>query len=267
MHTFKTKLLSILLLPPFFTYAETPNPTGHNPNFINSPNINPNITSAPIYNTEIKPQFITNTTSTINAVGVQMRDVALKIMEQAQKTFTPENYHQTSNYIKQLIWNYRYNIVAGTIVGIYSTAHILLLTDYYYLKDNARWAHWKSHCTFKQLCEIPHTELTQELIRAIGEHHYNKKNPNDSAHPLITFIATIEAEINICKRYLAIAKAIKQLHLMAIFPTNDAKISQIGSYLERCLFVRHIFLSWLTERNLITKALKNRQFYHIKRLI
>ncbi len=119
-----------------------------------------------------------------------------------------------------------------------------------------RWSCWKQDCTFELLCAIPHAELTQELIRSIGEYHYNKKNPNDATHPLITFIATIEKEIKICKRYLHIAKIVQQLHLTKIFPINQTKIDEVNRFLERCLFVKHLFLSWLTERTLMSKSRK-----------
>ncbi len=232
-----------------YTYA-TQNP-GNNPIFNNNPNI-----ANPTYNTNINPQFITNTTSTINAIGVQMKDVAFTMLQKAQEVFTKENYNSVNNALKTLLWKYRYKIAAGTIITAYSSIYIFLLHDYYYLKDTQRWSCWKSDYSFEHLCATPHTELTQELIRSIGEYHYNRKNPNDASHPLITFIATIETEVKTCKRYLKIAGTIKKLHLTNIFPINDAKIGETKRFLERCLFVKHLFLSWLTERNLINKSRK-----------
>jgi hypothetical protein len=232
-----------------YTYA-TQNP-GNNPIFNNNPNI-----ANPTYNTNINPQFITNTTSTINAVGVQIKDVAFTMLQKAQEIFTKENYNSANNALKTLLWKYRYKIAAGTLLATYSSTNIILLHDYYYLKDTQRWSCWKSDCSFELLCAISHTELTQELIRSIGEYHYNRKNPNDASHPLITFIGTIETEVKICKRYLKIANTIKKLHLTNIFPINDAKIGEVNRFLERCLFVKHLFLSWLTERNLINTSRK-----------
>jgi hypothetical protein len=238
-------LLTTLILSPHIHATQTPtynnnaNPTFNNP-----------------INATISPQFITNTTSTINAVGVQMKDFAINVMQKVQETCTKENYNVAKDLLKTLLWEYRYKIAAGTVVTAYSGTNMLLLHDYYYLKDAQRWACWKCDCTFEHLCAIPHTELTQELIRSIGEYHYNKKNPNDATHPLITFIATIEREIKTCKRYLSITKTIKQLHLTKIFPINDAKIDEVNRFLERCLFIRHLFLSWLTERTLMSKTKK-----------
>lgn len=222
------------------------------------------ITANPTFNhpvtTTISPQFITNTTSTINAVGVQMKDFAINVMQKVQETCSKENYNAAKSLLKALLWEYRYKIAAGTVVTAYSGTNMLLLHDYYYLKDTQRWACWKHDCTFEHLCAIPHTELTQELIRSIGEYHYNKKNPNDATHPLIAFIATIEKEIKTCKRYLNITKTIKQLHLVKIFPINQTKIDEVNTFLERCLFIRHLFLSWLTERTLMSRAKKITHF-------
>lgn len=257
MHKTKFFFITLLLLPLLHLDAQTPD---NSPTFINSPTANPNVTNAPVYNVEIKPQFITNTTAVINAIGVQIKDVTLKIIDKAEKTFTKDNYHHAKDALKQLMWEYRYKIAASVTATTYSIITIMLIADYYYLKDTERWSQWKSDSTFEYLCSLSQAELSQELVRAIGEHHYNKKNPNDSSHPLITFIAAIETEINTCKRYLMLTKMIKFLHLMIIFPTNDAKIAQVNRYLERCLFIKHIFLSWLTERNLITKALKSCKF-------
>lgn len=248
-----------LLLPTLLCGTAQANNNTHQcpPTFINNPNFTANpISNNPNYHTTISPTFNTNTTSTINAVGMQMRDITLQIIEKAQKTFSSDNYNNAKTLIKQLIWYHRHKIAATTVFAVYSSASVLLLTDYHYLNNSMCWSRWKADYSFESLCAIPHNELEQELIRAIGEHHYNKKNPTDLSHPLITFIETIEAEINICKRYLAMAKNIKKLHLCTIFPTNDTKIEHVNNFLERALFIRHIFLSWLADRNLNTKSLK-----------
>lgn len=238
-------LLSLFLFSSLsiITQASTPNGS--------TITANPTFNNAPVHNTTINPQFIT--TSTINAIGVQMKDVAFAILQKAQETFTKDNYNSAKNSLKTLLWEYRYNIAIGTLLTAYSGTNMVLLHDYHYLKDAQRWSGWKSNCTFEHLYAIPHYELEQELIHAIGEHHVNKKNPTDFSHPLITFIEVIEHEIKTCKRYLSIVKTIKQLHLNRIFPINDAKEAHVNICLERALFIRHIFLSWLTERNLTTK--------------
>jgi hypothetical protein len=37
---------------------------------------------------------------------------------------------------------------------------------------------------------------------------------------------------------------------MPLFPTNDKKLTRATKMLERALFIKHIFLSWLADYNL-----------------
>ncbi|HEX4069068.1 MAG TPA: hypothetical protein VHX42_03130, partial [Candidatus Babeliales bacterium] len=168
MHLHKAKFLlfSIFLLQ---AHAHaTHNPTGNSPTFNNNPTISPHI---PI---TVNPTFTTNTTSTINAVGVQMRDFAITIQQKIKETFTKDNYNNAKDLLKTLLWQYRYKIAAGTVLGAYGTTTVILLNDYHYLTHPDRWGNWKSDCNFEMLCSIPHHELEQTLVRAIGEHHVNK---------------------------------------------------------------------------------------------
>lgn len=228
---------SFLLLSPLFTYTQK-KPIG-----------DCNISNAPIYNVDIKPQFITATTATIHAVGVKIGDIAITISQAIKEVATKKNLDLLKDLIKQLLWQNRYKIASGTLIGSYSTTTLLLLADYNHI-DTMFWAHWKHQSTFEDLCAIPQKELATELMLAIGQHHYNKINPTDLAYPLITFIKEIDWEINTIKRYIATVKIIKRLHLMPIFPTNENKLNQATKKLERTLFIKHIFLSWLADYNL-----------------
>jgi len=257
----KAKNLFFLLISFIVSTTHPQNPPGNNqictnkPTFTNSPTANPIFNNGPV-NTKISPKFITNTTSTINAVGSYMRDITLSMVQKAQEVCTKKNYDHAKNHLQQLLWQYRYKLAIGTLLTAYSSICLLLITDYHYVKDAQRWSQWKSDCTFEYLCSMPQAELTQQLIHAIGEYHYNKKNPSDASHPLITFIEAIETEIKTCKRYLALAKVLQYAHLTFIFPCNNAKVNQVNAFLDRCLFIKHIFLSWLTERNLISRNVK-----------
>jgi hypothetical protein len=97
---------------------------------------------------------------------------------------------------------------------------------------------------------MPQKDLTHELLCAINKQYYDKDKPTNFAHPLMMFIHVIETEIKRYKRYLMIANTIKKLRLTIIFPTSDAKINETIQLLERTLFIKHLFLSWLAEYNI-----------------
>jgi len=249
-----------LFLVPFCLHAEIYNKPQDNPAVTISPiftpvyNNNPNM--APHYNIENKPQFITYISSLSYSVGMKIRDITIELMDQVNKNATPENYTLIKKLIKEMIWYYRYTIAGSTFIGSYSTTSALLLTDYHYFNNDTAWSRWKQEYTFEDLCAISQKDLARELLLTIGQRYYNEKNPTDLAHPLIAFLNDINAEIKIIKRYISIANMVKRLHLIKIFPTNDAKIGYAHKRLERILFIKHIFLSWLSEYNL-TNSYKN----------
>lgn len=216
--------------------------------------------AAPTYNnifnphTELRPQIecrpqiiITNS----SALSVKIGDITLQCIQKIQETITRDNFNLLKNNLTNLLWNYRYHLAGGTVVGAYTIANLILLIDYYYHLDSAGlWAHWKQELSFEDLCNIPQKDLTQKLLLAINKHYYNKEKPTDFAHPLTTFIYNIDKQIKICKRYISIASTIKKLHAMPLFLVNDAKINKVTKLLERTFFIKHLFLSWLAEYNI-----------------
>jgi hypothetical protein len=252
LYTFKMHFLfiSLLLLPPLFTKAQDSS-AGKIVNHNHTVNNNPTIGGAsPVFNTEINPQFITNTQSTIHAIGVKIGDISVIIKHAFNTTINKENYDYVKQTIANLLWQYRYKIAGGALATSYSAMSLLLITDYHRIDNSMFWAYWKRTSTFEDLCAIPQKDLARELMLAIGEHHFNKDNPTDLAYPLITFIKDIEEEITTIKRYIATTKMLKQLYLMPLFPTNEKKLNRATKMLERVLFIKHIFLSWLADYNL-----------------
>jgi len=263
LYTFKIYFLfiSLLLLPPLFTNAQDSS-AGKTVNHNHTVNNNPTIGGAsPVFNTNINPHVEVHTKSTIDAIGVKIGDI-LVVIKQAittnittvtniiTTTITKENYDHLKQTIANILWQNRYKIAGGALATSYSAMSLLLIADYHQLNNFMFWAQWKHTSTFEDLCAIPQKELARELMLAIGEHHFNKNNPTDLAYPLITFIKDIEWEIETIKRYITTTRILKQLYLMPLFPTNEKKVNRATKMLERALFIKHIFLSWLADYNL-----------------
>lgn len=251
-HTYKFLFLFSLVYVSYFISAETPN--GAPPptivyNYINYDN---NIRSDVTSQSQSSAKSSANTTMNNNfQFSVEFQNIIMQCKQKIKETITPENYQTFKNFMMQTLWEYRYTAACATLVGSYSIISLLLVVDYYsYLQSNTLWARWKAEYNFEQLCTIPQKELTQELLTAINESNYNKTNPTDFTHPLIMFLTAIDKEIAICKRYITTAQTIKRLGLMKIFPTNDSKLEEVNKLLQRALFIKHIFLTWLTDYNL-----------------
>lgn len=240
-HTIVSKEGSLMACDPVFS-----------PTFNNTPQISPTIspTISPVNNVEVNPHITNYVYSLSYAVGMKIRDITIVWIEEIKKKVTTENYELAKEIIKKMLWKNRYRITGGTVLGSYSITSLLLCADYHYLSNNDLWSQWKPECTFEGLCAISQKDLARELLLTVGQRYYNEKNPTDLAHPLIQFISAIDTEIHIIKRYISMTKIIKRLRLITVFPTNDTKIGKAQQLLERALFVKHIFLSWLSEYNL-----------------
>lgn len=240
---------SVLLTTQFNICAEEITPTAgisNAPVFNNNPAYNPNNNNNnPIFN--VKPHIEVNTLSYVT--GMAIKNFTMQCINSVQEKITADNYGRAKDALKKLLWEKRYQLIGGTLLGAYSTASLLLASDYYFINNQLRWAQWKSDMSSEELYAIPQRDLAHELLLAIGQRYYNKKNPTDMAQPLLTFITVIDTEIGVLKRYLRTAKIIRTLQLIPLLPTNNNKIAYAQKSLERTLFVKHIFLSWLSEYN------------------
>ncbi|MEP6803588.1 MAG: hypothetical protein ABI892_03620 [Flavobacterium sp.] len=247
-------LVLVLSATNFFISAEiqskSPDAKSVNISPVFTPTYNNNPIMTPNYHIENKPEFTNYVYSLSYSVGMKIKDISVTCINQLYSNATTENYSFFKKLIKDALWYYRYRIAGGTIIGSYSVTNAILMTDYYYLCNNTMWSRWKQELSFEDLCGISQKDLARELLLAIGQYYYSEKKPTDLTHPLIQFIHTIDIEIKIIKRYINTTKIINRLNLMKIFPTNDIKIAYAHKLLERALFIKHIFLSWLSEYNL-----------------
>lgn len=246
----RTLLLSLIFVSSLYLHAEiqvVPQTINNQP--YNTTN-NPTLTASPVIKVKNDSHYTNNNMAIIRAIGVKISDIYVLVSQAVRDTVTKKNYELLRDLIKDLLWQNRYKIAGGAALGSYSATSLLLVVDYHQMNSNMFWAYWKHKSTFEDLCAIPQKELAKELLLAIGEHHYNKDNPTDLAYPLIAFIKDIDWEIDTIKRYITTTKILKSLYLMPLFPTNEKKIARAAKMLERALFIKHIFLSWLADYNL-----------------
>ena len=206
--------------------------------------INNNI--APVFNISAAATLISHIESATNTTVQWFNNKTQTLQETSQK-FKKD--------LQEFFWEKRYEITGLTVLAGYSWISYKLMMGYFLIKDTALWSKWKMNYSFENLCAIPQKILANELILSIGT-HVNPKNPTDLTYSLITFINTIDNEIKMITDYITLGKKIKKIGLMKLFPINDQKIAYAEKLLQRAHFIKHIFLSWLSEFNLGNVAKK-----------
>jgi len=172
------------------------------------------------------------------------------------RSIDPKKYQ---DYFQSFLSRHKYKIIFCSLLGSYGTLSAKIVLDNHYLNQSDLWGMWQPNLSFDQLCEIPQKKLGRELILEIQRRYLNQERPTDFITPLITFIKAADYELKRIVRYIRIATCIKHLHLIILFPTNEKKIEKAQLILQKLRFVKHIFLSWAAEYNLMQKQLKKRQ--------
>jgi len=172
------------------------------------------------------------------------------------KSIDPKKYQYS---FQSFLSRHKYKIFFFSLLGSYGTLSIKIIFDNHYLNRSDLWGMWQPNLSFDQLCEIPQKKLGRELILEIQRRYLNQECPTDFINPLIMFIKAVDYELKHIIRYIRISTCIKHLHLLILFPTNEKKIEKAQLILQKLRFVKHIFLSWAAEYNLMQKQLKKRQ--------
>lgn len=219
-----------------------------NPNVSLNPDIvfNPktNITASPSTNITVS---LVNIVEVATAVSTKIK----MLFDGLKHQLANQDYRGMREQFKEFLWKKRYKIGVCAFGGLYGSILAYLFFEYhFFIKSSCLWAHWKSDCTFGQLCEISQQQLSKELLLAVQARAVDPKNPTNFAQPLISFMYAIDEEIKRLERYIVVANAIYRLRIGILFPTNDNKISHVKLLLERTQFIRHIFLSWLAGYNM-----------------
>lgn len=232
---------------PYLNFSPVANPTFNNtPNYYNY-NTNNNTNTN---NSTINATITCTSMSFSYALALALRDYMLPWFDTAKNTFNKTNYKLLTSLIHTFLWDHRYSITGGMLLGSYITTSLLLLSDYNFFCCKERWCQWKCSYNFEELCALPQQQLTKALLITINKRHCNKHKPTDMNHPLITFISDINNEIYRINRYIKITLTQKTLRLIKFFPTNETKIKRAEQLLTRAHFIKHLFLSWLAEYNM-----------------
>jgi len=226
-----------------------------NPSNINSYNtfgpLSPTFNNTPTF--DCHPTFNNYNLLYLMTIGIKDSIVGLKnqIGDGIEKLRSQEVQYN----IKKILWEKKFKITFYLLVCSYSALASLLIYDYQYIKNDLLWARWKSEYSFEQLCGISSQQLAKELMLTIQHSNINRDNPTDFVQPMTNFMNKIDEEVRRIERYLTVARMVKKMHLVTIFPVNEQKIESAQKLLAHAHFVKHIFLSWLAENNCINNNL------------
>ena len=229
----KRLLAIIIILYCSPLYAEN-----HN-TFNNQPNIQVNPT---IQNT-LRLDF----TSHIKSMSNFTQQTWQTIHTTFEKLWQPEAYKtDAAHFLSENKWT----ITALLISTHYGYCYYRLYKAQRFLHDQTNWAHWQDDLTLEELTSIPKDNCTQQLIHEIQMRYASSIDPTDFVNPLALFLQQIDLELMQAKEAHTFFYRIDRYYLSRLFPNINIDVELATESLNRLLFIKQLFLSWMAHYNI-----------------
>ena len=151
------------------------------------------------------------------------------------------------NKTSSFIFRQRYFIGASLLLGGYIYVCSYIVQANKYLERPDTWNSWRADMPFDLLVTIPQHELAKDLILEIQRKYSNTQNPTDFISPLISFVQTIDKEINTLKKFIDAYWLITKLHVEKLLPVNIKQFATLNERYKKLLYLKNVFLSWAAE--------------------
>jgi len=107
-------------------------------------------------------------------------------------------------------------VLAGYLITCYE-----IYSGDNYSEQTELWANWRDDLSLEQLLNIPHEDLTQELLTEIQRRYISQGNPTDFVSPLTHFLNSLENEIKTLTYYKQFNEWIHWSHISKLLPTKS----------------------------------------------
>jgi|GEM_PF-3852877 len=161
---------------------------------------------------------------------------------------TPALYEQSRN----LIFDYRKELVAGTAISVYTSLVAYFQYQYYTVFASHAWIHWCNHLTLPELVSASTSSLSEKLLQDIHMRYFNKQNVQDVIIPYATFIQEIDLQINAAQTYMHWYSVLNTCYIASFFGLRQSTYERVKEARTRLSFIKNIFMSWISEQTLVS---------------
>ena len=149
------------------------------------------------------------------------------------------------------------------MTGYLATCYQVYSADSY-SEQAELWANWRDDLSLEQLLNIPHEQLTHELLTEIQRRYLSQKNPTDFISPLTSFLNTLDNEIKYLHSYKRLREWIYWTYLSRLLPNKTKTHHSFDKQLQRLNYLKNIFLAWAAQYKLEQQDHKKHCKYMLK---
>jgi hypothetical protein len=140
--------------------------------------------------------------------------------------------------------------IASTLIASYVSLFGYLQYQYYSVYTQNGWVHWSDHLALSELVSANLDSLLEKLIQDVHVHYFNKENVHDVILPHTTFIHEIDHQINAAHNYMYCYQMLKSCYIAPLFGLREATYNQMKEAHTRLLFIKNIFMTWISQQAL-----------------
>lgn len=158
---------------------------------------------------------------------------------------------------KDLVVDHKFKIIGTSILGLCVFFLYRIYRANIYLANENLWSAWEYSVTMEELLAMPKQELTNKLMIEIQKRYVNVDDPADFLTPMICFMKDVEQELKILNRYNRLYNWSIKIRLNNILPFNKHLFAQIQEKIQRLLYVKNGFASWVAQYKMLNALKKS----------
>lgn len=118
------------------------------------------------------------------------------------------------------------------------------------LSNQNNWSNWQTEKTLEDFYKVPQSTFATTLLKDVQNFYMQINNITDYVTPISKFIIDIHKEIKNINTYVKIIETLKRFKINNFFAYSNNLYLKSTDKLNRLLFIKNVFLSWLADHKL-----------------
>ncbi|MFC1845566.1 hypothetical protein ACFLX2_00385 [Candidatus Dependentiae bacterium] len=167
---------------------------------------------------------------------------------------------------KELIVDHKYKILGVGIIGVCVFFIYQILRGNSYLARDNLWSAWKNNLEMEELLAMPKQELANKLMIEVQKRYVNTEDPADFLSPMVDFMKDVENELSELRYYRRLYSWNSKIYLSKILPFNKKLFDGIKEKIQRLLYFKNGFASWVAQYKMLNALKKSRMIRRSRRI-
>lgn len=174
------------------------------------------------------------------------------LLDQNNRELIAQKYTAYKKNFVEYTTNHKQVLLVSSLIGIYSYLWIQFFKARWRLLRSESWCNWHAEYSMEELIQLSQKQLALDLLTTIQQRYQTDHDVTDFLSPLMHFLQEINHELAIFSFCINRYATLQKLYLTVLFPFQGCFIDRAQEAHQRLLYLKNIFLSWITEYKITT---------------